>query len=539
MAGNLMAVFDHAADEAWPWCSRVVNSAFPEVSTGDVKGSPGVVSLRVLEMIVSQVSCGAHLEEIKKVFGVGVRPIIIRQSNVAITAAMVDGLAIRNTANFGSSNVDSIRPNHGTLERIDHLPSTRTALIRPTDPSKACTASLAGLLVLHQVLLVSELGVTQAQRESDKRDTQADTGDGKKALHVLVCVDHGIALGGSNGEVEDGGKRLRVGVHGKGVVPEAREALRETYGEDLRPDGAGDGVAKGRAHLVKGEVQTSHDGESLVGDIGLEGSLRGVREHTARDTEEDLGADDTGLVGTAGVAAVADEQTKGDEEEACTGDDENLEATDLVDDEAEDRAGDDTGEGVEGLHSGGSLDAKVEGHLEDGVEIIALHGPGEVEHTRDTHGGPDGAVLHVVEGNQGVRSSEFPDDEHGDTDEADDKRSDDLGSNRGDIADDDLNEKQDHGVADLVDDRTSGVGIEVLRRSLNNRTDGVEEYRNADKFDTTKDISDLARRWLSSSCNNRTEGIDRRLQRMLLELVQRRGLISIANSAVKTVGISD
>lgn len=115
MAGNLVAVFDHAADKTWPWCGRVVDGAFTEVSTGDVKGSSGVVLLRVLEMTVSYVSCIAHLEEIKKVFGVGVRPIIIRQSNVAIMAAMVDGLAIWNTANFGSSNVCSIRSSRSNI----------------------------------------------------------------------------------------------------------------------------------------------------------------------------------------------------------------------------------------------------------------------------------------------------------------------------------------------------------------------------------------------------------------------------------------
>jgi hypothetical protein len=57
MAGNLVAISDHAADETWPWCSRVVDGAFTEVSTGDVKGSPGVVLLRVLDMTVFYVSC--------------------------------------------------------------------------------------------------------------------------------------------------------------------------------------------------------------------------------------------------------------------------------------------------------------------------------------------------------------------------------------------------------------------------------------------------------------------------------------------------
>lgn len=78
MAGNLMPVFDHTADETWPWCSRVVDGAFTEVSTGDVKCSSGVVLLRVLDMTVSYVSCVAYLKEIKKVFGVSVWPIIIR-----------------------------------------------------------------------------------------------------------------------------------------------------------------------------------------------------------------------------------------------------------------------------------------------------------------------------------------------------------------------------------------------------------------------------------------------------------------------------
>lgn len=133
------------------------------------------------------------------------------------------------------------------------------------------------------------------------------------------------------------------------------------------------------------------------------------------------------MVRVAGVTTVADEQTKGNEEQTCTCYDENFEAAHLVHDKAENRTGDDTCKRVERLNSSGSLDAKVEGDLEDSVEVIALHCPGKVEHARDTHGGPDGAVLHVVEGHKRVRSTEFPDDEYGDADEANNKRGNDLG----------------------------------------------------------------------------------------------------------------
>ncbi|KAI6752004.1 hypothetical protein HG531_006700 [Fusarium graminearum] len=279
-------------------------------------------------------------------------------------------------------------------------------LAKSSTSTGGALSSLTRFVIFNQVLLISELGVTQAQRKGDKRDTQADTSDGKQPLHMLVRVNHGIALNGADREVEDGGKRLRVGVHSKGLVSEAGEAGSQTGGQDLGPDGARHSIAHGGTDLVQGQVQTCHDSKSLVGNVGLERGLGGVGEHSTRDTEEDLSADDTGLT--------------------RAGYDKNFEAAHFVDDKAENRAGDDTREGVEGLNPGGRLDAEVERDLEDGVEIIALHCPGKVEHARDAHGGPDGPVLHVVEGYERVRSAKLPDNEYGDADEADDKRGNNL-----------------------------------------------------------------------------------------------------------------
>lgn len=54
---------------------------------------------------------------------------------------------------------------------------------------------------------------------------------------MLVRVNHSISLIATDREVEDGGKRLRVGVHGESLVSEAREAGSQTVGQDLGPDG--------------------------------------------------------------------------------------------------------------------------------------------------------------------------------------------------------------------------------------------------------------------------------------------------------------
>src|SRR6478752_7326861 len=101
---------------------------------------------------------------------------------------------------------------HTTFEYLTFLSRCRRAL-----------SSRTRLLVLNQVLLIGELGVTQAQRERDERNTKTDTSDGKQALNMLVRINHGIPLVRTNREVENGRQRLRVGVHCESLVSEAGE----------------------------------------------------------------------------------------------------------------------------------------------------------------------------------------------------------------------------------------------------------------------------------------------------------------------------
>jgi hypothetical protein len=114
-----------------------------------------------------------------------------------------------------------------------------------------------------------------------------------------------------------------------------------------------------------------------------------------------------------------------------------------------------------------------------------------------------------------------------------------TGSDRGDISNNDFDQQQNHGITNLVNNSTSRVGIEILRGSLNDSTDGVEKHRDADKFDTAKNIGDFTSGRLSSSSDDGAEGVDGGLQGVLLEFIQGRRLIGVANCAVKTVGIGD
>lgn len=516
------------------------------------------------------------------------------------------------------------------------------------------------LLILNQVLLVGELGVAEAQREGDKRNSKADTGNGKQALNILVRSNHGRTLRSTDGVFEHGSERLSVGVGGEGIV-DASQVLLEVRWEDLGPNSTRHTVAERRADVVGGEVETSHDGELLVLEVGLERGLSRIREHTTSDTQDDLSANDTRLVGAAGVTSVADEQTESDEEQTGTGDDKDLETADLVDDNTQDGTGDDTGERVERGDSSSRRDAKVESNSENGKQVVTLHGPGKVEHASHTKRSPDGAILHLLEGNKRMRSSELPEDESRDADEANDERSNDMGlsplgleasgssqrdkdqskdgdkqydsddieepeeldgkvleaellegravvdeetlllgavgdnheaddersgadgvddaphantpspgrdaqdsfsditadpgvddegqsgnvteeetsSGRGDIGDDNLDKQQDHGVANLVNDGAGRKGSKVLGDGLHNRSEGVEKDRHADKLDTTKDISNLSSRGLSSSSDNGSQRVDRRQKRMGVESIRSKRLVGVSHGTIETVGVSD
>lgn len=100
--------------------------------------------------------------------------------------------------------------------------------------------------------------------------------------------------------------------------------------------------------------------------------MRWIREETACNAKQDLRADDARFPRATGRSAVVDQQTKRDKEEDGAGDDEDLEAPNAVDDRAEREADEDGAETVQAEDTGGTEDGEVEGHDENGVEIVAL-----------------------------------------------------------------------------------------------------------------------------------------------------------------------
>ncbi|KAI9152228.1 hypothetical protein HJFPF1_09455 [Paramyrothecium foliicola] len=275
-------------------------------------------------------------------------------------------------------------------------------------------------------LLVVELGVAREDGEDDKRHGEADTSDGQQALDALVGGDHASALVGADsiqGRDSEG-----VGVDGdsQGRV-DAAELVLQLAGKQLRPESSRNGIAQGRSNVVGGQVQTSHDSQMLVLQVGLERSLGRVGEETTGNTKDDLSGNDTGATIGAGHTTVVDQKAESNHGDEGTGNDEDFEAAHLVHNQAEEGAGNDTDEGVEGGDASGALDAKVEGDNEDGVEVIGLHVPGKVEEESNAHGRPDGAVLHEPEGNERVRSAHLPENKGRNAEHTDDQRRNDVG----------------------------------------------------------------------------------------------------------------
>src|SRR5690606_22038419 len=123
-----------------------------------------------------------------------------------------------------------------------------------------------------------------------------------------------------------------------------------------------------------------------------------------------------------------DQEAKGDHEEHRARDDEDLEPAHVEDDETEDEARDDAEEGVERGDACGRRDTEVKGDVEHRVEVVALHEPRKVEHTRDAQGSPNAAVFNEVEGHERMRGPELPDDKDRNHADADDEGRDDAGA---------------------------------------------------------------------------------------------------------------
>lgn len=159
---------------------------------------------------------------------------------------------------------------------------------------------------------------------------------------------------------------------------------------------------------------------------GLDTGLCGVGEQTTCDTEEDLCANNTGVVCATGAATVVDEQTEGDGEEGGAGNDERLEVVDEADDDTGDQPRDDGDEAVQRCDARSRLNGLAKRHNEDGVQVVTLHVPSRVEHDSDEQGAPNTAVLKEAEGDHGVLAVLLPEDEDGNSEDADDEGRDDV-----------------------------------------------------------------------------------------------------------------
>ena len=67
---------------------------------------------------------------------------------------------------------------------------------------------------------------------------------------MLVACDDGLADRGADGVPCNNGERIAVGGERESLIGLEGKVLLKLAGENLRPDGAGDGVAEGGADVV-------------------------------------------------------------------------------------------------------------------------------------------------------------------------------------------------------------------------------------------------------------------------------------------------
>ena len=112
-----------------------------------------------------------------------------------------------------------------------------------------------------------------------------------------------------------------------------------------------------------------------------------------------------------------------------------------------------------------------------------------------------------------------------------------AGARGGDVGDDDLDQQDDHGVADLVDDAAAGVGGHIGGDGLDDGAQHVEEDGQAHQLDAAEDVGDLGRRGLGRRGDDGTHDVDGRGQRVAGEGRRGIGLVGVAQGAVQPVGV--
>lgn len=280
------------------------------------------------------------------------------------------------------------------------------------------------LLGVLQTLPFAQFGVAYDQREPDQEDGQTDARNAQQSLHVSICQYDCFSLRRSYRIRGCECERISVDFR---CERGAACLAQQLAGDNVLPQSTTNCVSKRRPNVVCRKVDACDNSDVLVFGGCLDTSLRWIWEHSTRDTQTDLCAYDSGVVCFACAAAVVDQKTECYHEEAGAKNNEGFEAAHPEDDQSEDEAGDDGAEAIERGDPCRTLDTLIERHDQHGVQEITLHVPGEVQRACDTESTPDCAVGKKVEGEHRMGCTTFPDDENGDTEDANHERCNDFG----------------------------------------------------------------------------------------------------------------
>lgn len=141
-------------------------------------------------------------------------------------------------------------------------PSTPKEPPQPLPPTSLTALTLllipSSLFRIRQALLIAQLRIPQAARKRNQRHTQTQPRDAQQPLNVPIRFDGSISLRSARRVDENLVERTGVPEIGLGGVI---EALGEFFGDGLRPDRAGDGIAEGGADVVGCEVEGCNYGD--------------------------------------------------------------------------------------------------------------------------------------------------------------------------------------------------------------------------------------------------------------------------------------
>lgn len=110
---------------------------------------------------------------------------------------------------------------------------------------------------------------------------------------------------------------------------------------------------------------------------------------------------------------------------------------------------------------------------------------------------------------------------------------------RGYISNNDFDEQNNHGVANLVQNTAARKSVDIVGGGLDDGAEDVEEDGQANELDAAKDVGNLGGRGLGAHRDDRPDDIDGGCERMLAKRVGGRGLVGVAEGAVEAVGVCD